>query len=563
MPRVRRVVEQSDSSSSDGDNSRVEDRFPSFDSIPTNKRFPLNVEGTYTKWGPQEAFRELIQNWRDAIIESNRLAPQNLCVRREAKGEENGEATPPTGDTEIVYRAFRKDANNTISPECLGFVRYKGRDGHGTIEITNLRASLHTKHLRLGNTSKENRDDLAGTHGEGLKLAALTLMRSDQNHRLFWRTTGFNLSFNFDEDGCLLAERFQILDKGRAIPRGGDISIAPTPHGDLLTSEDLKGNLYLKGLLLSESIAVKSASISGHPIGFGYNFAYGKTNRERESLTCPNDESRAICLILSNALKIRTDLAGRNSYLVRKIEGMGRQPFRLTDKLWGILFHHGLVYSCDKGAQRYYKKAWTVPVPGTTFATSVNRLLQACIRTCPQTSEMTLEFVDPGQVHLDVYIIKAKAEARVHMRWLFLDAVKAVLGLVGGVAEADVAAHAVKSLFSDLLEQVPREIFLQQGCLTLPEYNMKQERHRAEQRLANHRMMEVRIIDQKYESGSGLSVEWAVNSRQPEDDSIIEVQCHRTSTCSHLQDHVLIAADGIYSGENILYDPELSRGSMG
>lgn len=432
-----------DWSSSESDHGHDEDPVPSFDSIPTSKRFPLNVHGTYTNWGPREAFRELIQNWygqlqppffpvhfvhltsitndfhrRDAIIESNNLAPKDFCVKRESTGEANGEATPPTGDTEIVYKAFRRGSDS--SADCLGFVRYKGRNGSGTIEISNLRAALQTKHLCLGRTSKDHREDQAGAHGEGLKLAALTLMRSDQNHHIFARSTSFSLSFNFDSDGCLYVDAHRIKlgsarrpkkatfptpavnadndvqfiigerrqgrnELGEKVKRstvqqkdfkswtkvalflteveGGDASIVSTPHGDLLTSADLHGNLYLKGLLLSESSQSQSASITGCPLGFGYNFASGKTNRERQSLANAEKESKAICKILSEASRIRPDLAGKvcdllNSSEPRYAESEAYVPFwprsialLFKQHLLGGEFASRWVYSSDEMVQ--------------------------------------------------------------------------------------------------------------------------------------------------------------------------------------------------------------------
>jgi hypothetical protein len=125
-----------------------------------------------------------------------------------------------------------------------------------------------------------------------------------------------------------------------------------------------------------------------------------------------------------------------------------------------------------------------------------------------------------------------------------MDTAVAFLGLLGDVIEADVAAYTVKELFSELLQYVPRELFLNQDSSTLPGFYMKQECYRAEQRLANHRMTEVRTVAKKFEGRVGLSVEWAVHYRNRDDDEFpIEVQCHQVSRCSHLRDDLLIAAD--------------------
>jgi hypothetical protein len=318
----------------------------------------------------------------DAVIMTNNVDRQQLFATREAVGEANGDAIFPTGDTEIVHKVFRQGAPD----ECLAFVRYKGHDGYGTVEITNLGASLQKKDLCIGGTSKKNLKDQAGAHGEGLKLAALVLMRSGQDHDVFCQTTGCNLFFRFDKSKDLLVDAHRIKsdknpevaqqpkntiidtpgvralgdvqfiigqdrkardedgEMGKRSPvsqrafkywikvallltvENGDESVISTASGKLLTSEDLGGNLYLKGLLLRESTMFRSASVTGHPLGFGYDFAQGKTNRERESLGNAHQESFYICDILVAALSVRPDLVGRvcdllNSAEPRYVEG--------------------------------------------------------------------------------------------------------------------------------------------------------------------------------------------------------------------------------------------------
>ncbi|KAG8156593.1 hypothetical protein KVR01_013544 [Diaporthe batatas] len=557
-------IAQRGSASLDTNKSDDEERLPSFKSIKTKKKISLGVDATYTDWDPREAFREFIQNWRDAILESNGLAPKDLYVQREAIGEANGEATPPSGDTEIVYKAFRRDVKD--SAECLGFVRYKGCDGQGTIEITNLRAALQTRSFHLGTTSKKHREDQAGAHGEGLKVAAINLMRKDRNYHVSGHTAGCKLLFKFDKDRSfpVQQEDFKFWIKVALFfteVEGGDASIVSTVHGDLLISADQRGKLYLKGLLLSESTRSRSASVTGRPLGFGYNFASGRTNRDRRSLV--NNESEAICKILIEALEVRPDQVGRTPGLLRIIKGMGKQPFHLSDKLWAILNYRLLVNTAEKEAQRRYMKAPIVPVPETTFATSLNRLLEACIRACShsQIMGMELEFVDAGLNHLNLCVFEKTSSleetsswlVRIHKRWLSMDTAVAKLGLIGNVVEARAAVFAAKKLFSDLVRNVPSEKFLQEGSSELPEDHMEQQVQRADQRLENYQMMHVGIVDTTHKGHLGLTVEWTVNDGQQEDLQNIEIQCHRVSRCSRLRDRLLTGKDGILT--------HMSRGS--
>jgi hypothetical protein len=87
-----------------------------------------------------------------------------------------------------------------------------------------------------------------------------------------------------------------------------DGAIISTNRGDLLTDPQLRGNIYLKGLLLSESTPVRSASITNQALKFGYNFASGTTNRERQSVAGADEESRTILAIWARVLTAKPEM---------------------------------------------------------------------------------------------------------------------------------------------------------------------------------------------------------------------------------------------------------------
>lgn len=225
---------------------------------------------------------------------------------------------------------------------------------------------------------------------------------------------------------------------------------------------------------------------------------------------------------------------------------MGRQPFKLTDNLWGILVQHGLVNTVEREALRWYEKAKAVSVPDHSFATSVSRLIQACARACPPTEAMRVEFVefvDAGQLDLDLYVSKTEPLIRIHKRWLHSDSAVTELGLVGDMVEAETVAYTVKRLFADVLDYLPREKFLDQGSSRLPDSHMKRECHRAEQRLAKYQQIEVRIADKEDAGNPGLRLEWSVKSSRQDDEFMIEIHLHQVSTCSDLREKLHIAKD--------------------
>lgn len=299
---------------------------------------------------------------RDAIIQSQDLCPADFCIHFEEASADH--------ETEIVFKAFNRGADRDDVNECLGFIRFHGRNGAGTIEITNRGASLQPWHLQIGGTSKKGNEDQAGAHGEGLKLAGLVFLRRAQNNHLRCQSTGFNWHFNFKNE-CLVVvvHRIDLAQEETRSPRKRAYKI-PTPdvvadrdvqfvigesrsgrdedgfqvkrgpvqqtafeswtkaalflvqsdnentgvirteHGELLTTENLRGKIYLKGLLLCDGTQSRPASITGHPLWFGYNFASGNTDRDRQSVATAYEESRAMCQILSGAIKEKPEMIG-------------------------------------------------------------------------------------------------------------------------------------------------------------------------------------------------------------------------------------------------------------
>jgi hypothetical protein len=533
------------------------------------------------------------------------------------------------------------------------------RDGEGTIEITNRSAALQPWHLDLGGTSKAGDEHQAGAHGEGLKIALLVLMRSRHNHKIRCRTGGFNWNFNFTTRGRLVARltrmtpnkilqakdqaqrliarkllpfavsadsdvQFVIGEAHKGRDEWGDTvkrapvhrrdfdawtkaclflqdaqdgAIVSTDAGDLLTSPTLRGKIYLKGLLLAESTPSKSASISGQPLKFGYNFASGKTNRERQSVAGTDEESRAILAIWDRVLAIKPEMAqelsamlgtadpqyadvfgatkyigiaiasrlgdylfgeqfegkwyycsedkSRNPRLNQIIQGLGCEGVGLTRRYWDILRRHGLMHTAEEVEQRRFTTAPLTPVDRRTtsgFATLVYSLLRACMRACPQTNGMEISFVQAGQLHLHLFFSKAEGLFRIHERWLCLDGARKELNLPDDLIEPDVVFHTVKLLFANALGQLPREAFFDEGNARTPEWRKKLEIIGAEQRLLNHQRIGKLTLDLMV-GRPGLSVGWTVDPRLKVGDEV-EIQCHRVSRCAHLRNSLLIAEDG-------------------
>lgn len=355
---------------------------------------------------------------RDAIMKEFGLSARSFSESIEREEPERSD-----GKLEIIYKVLRNsvgDAN--VDRECLGYILFKEvKDGGGSIELTNRRTTLQPWHLDLGATSKANDAQQAGAHGEGLKLAVLTLMRGPQNHSVRCRSGGFGWTFNFTNQGRLVVRlkrmapeaidarrsssrtlgpfaanptrdvQFVIGEKpsgrnegrnehgenvSRRLVRREDFekwteaalflhkwpetAILTTPVGDLLTDPRLRGRIYLKGLLLHESTDRRSASITNRPLRFGYNFAHGKTNRERQSVADAVEEGMAILLIWKMVVANRPEMLSELSDMLNATDpeyadvawvvwGRGRVDKETASRLRGYLLgdqHEGKWYYC-------------------------------------------------------------------------------------------------------------------------------------------------------------------------------------------------------------------------
>ncbi|KAI0024867.1 hypothetical protein F4780DRAFT_794006 [Xylariomycetidae sp. FL0641] len=553
--------------SEDGDSSA--DDSHEFENLVTlesiNQRMTINsaITSDYAGlWGPVEAFREVVQNWRDGIIKSFKMSEADFVVVREDKGDN------------IVFKAMNSDSSRRRSKsmtECLGYIRWSSVEGKGVVEVTNRQATLQPWHLDMGGSSKKGDANQAGFHGEGLKVALLILMRRPQNHAVRCYSGGFSWTFNFtnqrklvtclirmkpraiidardqaesDVDRGLLPtatspnQDVQFLIGGTA--RGRDDNGYPTERdgvtraqflewtkaalflqitahdqcvatarGDLLLSPRFQGRIYLKGLLLKASTPNRSASRTGKPLAYGYNFANGITNRERESMATAKDETRAILSIWQSACAkspdpdgiIRTlhemlnsdnpdwaDVARADSlvkpvlaqfikrFILSKefegkwfhtsmekaqnirfdqiMSGFRREPVKLTDSYWRILEANGFRTASDEERKRF-AAANAIELPDNSFAKAVQRAVAAGLRACPLIAGWTIQFVGAGDLGLDSFYDDRTGCFKIHERWLKVPGAQEELGLARSVPEGALEMYTSKRLLANAIAQIP------------------------------------------------------------------------------------------------------------
>ncbi len=268
---------------------------------------------------------------RDAIVETSHL--QQKCFEPIVKGFDN----------KGIYIV---EARHPQNERLLGFIRYKD----GVLELTNFNAQLSRSALDIGETSKRDNLEVAGTHGEGFKIGSLVMVR--RGYRVQYEASSFRWTMKFGGRDlnmlyCYLSDLSSAtIETQKAAYQKKSVKGAPrelknniwedvtvrigkirghgdtiakedfmkwievsldlnrpskmiqTEHGSLILDQDFRGRMYLKGLLL-EGIS------SEKPFRFGYNLLKGEVNRYRERLLNPVQEAKVLAQIWAEAIRLQ------------------------------------------------------------------------------------------------------------------------------------------------------------------------------------------------------------------------------------------------------------------
>jgi hypothetical protein len=306
----------------------------------------LGLERTYVpEWRPPHAIREYHQNW---YVESAVVSPASDIIPHRKDGIK--EATQlKNRDFTILDKGFDSrdvyniEARHPDTHELLGFIQWKD----GTIQYSNFGAQLSRKALNFGLSTKRSNDDLAGAHGEGLKVASLVMVR--RGYRVRYEASRFYWNFQFGgRNGDILCCKLTRMDRGklnkliegyraktgsgtarelnaniwedvtvkvgRIQGRGERVGRADflrwikvsldldcpskvirTHHGSLILDKQFEGRIYLKGLLLEGEPAT--------PYKFCYDLFSGEVNRDRQRLSNPREEAKTLAKIWGEAIK--------------------------------------------------------------------------------------------------------------------------------------------------------------------------------------------------------------------------------------------------------------------
>lgn len=238
---------------------------------------------------------------------------------------------------------FRITVHNPSMTVVLGFLAFNRK--RGMLELCNYGSQLSRKVLDMGGTSKDMDDNMAGTHGEGFKLAALLMLR--HGHQAKYTASGFywNLRWGLKDKTtlwCFLSRINRKLSKQEQLARmlpawqfkvanpWEDVSVkmgnvygkeaipineaevmqwlkvclhfdrpkesVHTESGTLILDESFRGKIYLKGLLLEKMSNDKN-------LRYAYDFSQGHIGRDRKGMEDPEQLGELLANIWEGAVK--------------------------------------------------------------------------------------------------------------------------------------------------------------------------------------------------------------------------------------------------------------------
>ncbi len=238
----------------------------------------LGVSKDYVpEWKVWEGLRELLQNWRDGLIEGlNIRIHQANFLKTE---------TP----NEIKYSV-------TYQNNSLGFLSYLKNENK---LILNNNGKISRDCLALGNSKKRNDPNASGHFGEGMKLAALSLLRENKSLVINTGNETWKFSIQLDE----LYSIFMLFVKIENNIQENNITDAiiqnitlgefedmmkkliffrqfnsMSESGQILFDPNEKGNIYVKGIFLLKN-----------NFFLGYNLNQLKLDRDRKLIADQNE----------------------------------------------------------------------------------------------------------------------------------------------------------------------------------------------------------------------------------------------------------------------------------
>jgi hypothetical protein len=286
------------------------------------QRISLSLTENYApSWGTWEGVREFIQNWHDGLLLHPSTARSAIQTRVERRG----------GLVRFV-------AN--VGAQELGVVEYD--PSREALTLINRNVALGRNVLLLGHSVKAQHADVAGQFGEGMKVGALALLREGRTVVMHTAQEQWSWARAMDEQfGVRVLSIFvsgrdqdQALETGSELVLGQDDTCTQiatlTPGewatyqrrflflekprdsfssavGSLLFDEALSGQLYVKGIWISDQ--------SRDGLRSGLDLREIRLDRDRRAVAHPSDVEHQASSLWVRAVEDRPELASKLCHL--------------------------------------------------------------------------------------------------------------------------------------------------------------------------------------------------------------------------------------------------------
>ncbi|KAK2131777.1 hypothetical protein NOF04DRAFT_1239648 [Fusarium oxysporum II5] len=561
---------------------------PTLDQIAPRCVMSTGLTAQNPRLTAQESFCELLRWWKDRIIESFGLQLTDFNVAMEKRGN------PPDAKIPAEFAFTAQDGSGKPLGYIHFMNSRDGKGGTVTVAVRDVTLQPKMV-LPDVEPPKEPRDVRFTHRPElGLGRAVLNFLGAGTNHGVTCRTGSYKYKFNFDPDGGLKAfltamnqdkinefRRSTVPQGSRYVPfqphpktdtiftigadsnalgRGGrgryiyrskvtpkefntwcepalflqeikDDYIVKTEMGDLILDSKLRGKIYLKGFLLSDTTRRGYASLSERPLRFGYNILYGTPNEKMKHMSSLEEE-----LVLSHQLKAGVSWIakafGLNPEYEINLPNFGRQAVELPDSYWSILKPYNTFYRKLYNHIPRLLKEEPVSIPDTQFAVFVDKALQSCLFACKHTETLRVMFFDALRFPHWTILVDDDV-VRVPNKWLDRRNLGLSFDVLRDASLADLMVAIPSILFHFVLKQVVigKESFDRQKAI-------------ARRRLLDYTREELhsKVLNLNFETGSGANlanVSWEATF-SPRSGSNYHVQLHQTETCSDHRNAVLV-----------------------
>ncbi|XP_033728101.1 uncharacterized protein LOC117317398 [Pecten maximus] len=298
------------------------------------RNIPLTLTARYAStWGSWEGVRELVQNWHDGIYDSVSQRGISLISKYEINFCEEG------NNHKFKACIVELDTREEIVLGRLIYNQFENK-----LILINSCTELHKKILLLGYSGKSASKEIIGQFGEGLKVGALALVRN--GHLVTMETCKDRWTFDLihneefgekvltvvvterltcDGPDCLGKQSETVLpsdtcttitgieDWKTYLPRflflQPPVESVKTQLGSLLLDESLSGQLYVKGLWVSD--------LSSEDLAAGVNFTSLQLDRDRNAVPKPSEIDHMMSGIWLRAIERRPELINRYFHLLK------------------------------------------------------------------------------------------------------------------------------------------------------------------------------------------------------------------------------------------------------